>query len=300
MKKNIYFLKCKYKNTFFYDKAIFLLLSKLLFNLKIICKLAQHFEIHFMQELEHFKLFAAQLAKTSGAVIRSYFRTSISVDSKSDSSPVTIADKKAEELMREEIMLAFPEHGIIGEEFGEHNPSAEYKWILDPIDGTKSFICGTVTFGTLIALVKNGNPILGIINQPILDELLIGDNSTCELNGKKVSVRECESLSEAVLLTTDHLNIKKYQSIEKFNSLLEKIKLYRNWGDCYGYYLLATGYADIMIDPIMNVWDLMALIPIINGAGGLITDYQGNNPVKGNSIIAASPKIHNQVIKILN
>lgn len=253
-----------------------------------------------MKELEQFKLFAAQLAKESGAIIRSYFRTSIAVDSKSDSSPVTIADKKAEDKMREIIMSEFPQHGIIGEEFGEYKPSAVYKWILDPIDGTKSFICGTVTFGTLIALVKNEKPILGVINQPILNEFLIGDNSSCKLNGKRVGVRNCNKLSDATLLTTDHLNVKKYQNIGKFNSLLEKIKLYRNWGDCYGYYLLATGYADVMIDPIMNVWDLMALIPIINGAGGLITDYHGNDPVKGNSIIAASPEIHKKVIKILN
>ncbi len=253
-----------------------------------------------MEDLEQFKLFASQLAKESGAVISSYFRKSITVDSKYDSSPVTIADKQAEELMRKKIMLEFPQHGIIGEEFGEHNPNAEYKWILDPIDGTKSFICGTVTFGTLIALVKNEEPILGVINQPILNELLIGDNFTCELNGVKVNVRECEKLSDAVLLTTDHLNIKKYQNIEKFNSLLERIKLYRNWGDCYGYYLLATGYADIMIDPIMNIWDLMALIPIIKGAGGVISDYNGNDPVKGNSIIASSNKIHKQVIELLS
>ncbi len=253
-----------------------------------------------MEDLEHFKLFAKHLAETSGTVISSYFRTPISIESKPDSSPVTIADKKAEELMREEIMSAFPHHGIIGEELGEHNPSAEYKWVLDPIDGTKSFICGTVTFGTLIALLKNGSPILGVINQPILDEFLIGDNSTCEINGNKVSVRKCEKLSDATLLTTDHLNIKKYQNINKFDNLLDKVKLYRNWGDCYGYYLVATGYADIMIDPIMNIWDSMALIPIIRGAGGIITDYQGNDPVKGNSIIAASPTIHKHVIEVLN
>ena len=143
---------------------------------------------------------------------------------------------------------------------------------FDPIDGTKSFICGTVTFGTLIALLKNGEPILGTINQPILGEFLIGDNVTCKINGYDTTVRNCEKLSDAVLLTTDHMNIKKYQDINKFNTLLDKVKLYRNWGDCYGYYLLATGYADIMIDPIMNVWDIMALIPVIKGAGGIITD----------------------------
>ena len=253
-----------------------------------------------MSDLDRFKFFAKHLADISGSVISNYFRTQISIESKNDLSPVTIADKKAEELMREEIMLEFPNHGIVGEEFGEHNSSAEYKWILDPIDGTKSFISGTVTFGTLIALIKNDEPVLGVINQPVLDEFLIGDNLTCELNGLKTAVRNFGNLSDATLLTTDHLNIKKYQDIVRFENLLDKVKLYRNWGDCYGYYLLATGYADIMIDPIMNIWDLMALIPVIKGAGGIITDYHGNDAVKGNSIIAASPKLHKQVIEILN
>ncbi len=253
-----------------------------------------------MSELDKYKLFTKHLAELSGNVIRKYFRANVKVDSKPDASPVTIADKKAEELMRGEIMKNFPAHGIIGEEFGEHNPGAEYKWILDPIDGTKSFICGTVTFGTLIALLKNNQPVLGVINQPILKEFLLGDNSTAELNDVKVNVRACNKLSDAVLLTTDHLNIKKYQDIEKFNELTGRVKLYRNWGDCYGYYLVATGYADIMIDPVMNIWDLMALIPVIRGAGGIITDYHGNNPVTGSSIIAASPGIHKNIIELLN
>lgn len=253
-----------------------------------------------MEDLFEYKLFSKYLAEISGKIIKSYFRRKISVDSKADSSPVTIADKKSEELMRSEIMKHFPDHGIIGEEFGGHNENAEYKWILDPIDGTKSFICGTVTFGTLIALTRNDKPVLGVINQPVMNEFLLGDNDTTELNGGKVEVRNCKDLSDAVLLTTDHLHIKEYQDIDKFNSLIEKAKLYRNWGDCYGYYLLTTGYADIMIDPVMNLWDLTALIPIVKGAGGIITDYHGGNPVKGNSIIAASPGIHNEVIKILN
>jgi len=253
-----------------------------------------------MSELTNFKLFAKHLAELSGNVIASYFRSSIQIDSKSDNSPVTIADKKAEELMRQEIMLEFPDHGIVGEEFGNYKDSVDYQWILDPIDGTKSFICGTVTFGTLIALVKNGEPILGVINQPILNEFLIGDNSKTELNGHEVKARNCNSLSEAVLLTTDHLHIKKYQDVNKFDRLTEKVKLYRNWGDCYGYYLVATGFADIMVDPIMNLWDKMALIPVIKGAGGTISNYQGDDPTKGTSIIATGGSIHNEVIKILN
>ena len=107
-------------------------------------------------------------------------------------------------------------------------------------------------------------------------------------------------INQATLLTTDHLNIGKYQDQNKFDELTKKVKLYRNWGDCYGYYLMATGFADIMIDPIMSVWDSMALIPIINGAGGIITDYQGNNPVVGSSIVASNQEIHSEVIKLLN
>jgi myo-inositol-1(or 4)-monophosphatase len=254
-----------------------------------------------MDDLKEYKRFAQNLADISAKIIKGYFRTNISIDTKADQSPVTIADKKAEELMRNAIMNNFPDHGIIGEEFGSHNENSEYQWILDPIDGTKSFICGALTFGTLIALTKNGKPILGIINQPILNEFLIGDNETSRLNGVTVKVSSKSKLSESVLLTTDHLDIQKYQNIEKFNSLLHKIKLYRNWGDCYGYYLVATGFADIMIDPIMSVWDSMALIPVIRGAGGTITDYHGNDPVSGKSIIAAgSWEVHKEVINILN
>jgi len=250
--------------------------------------------------MNELKDFAKLLAFESGKIIKSYFRKKITVDLKSDESPVTIADKKSEELMREMIMNEFPDFGIVGEEFGILNPDAEYKWILDPIDGTKSFICGAISFGTLIALTKNDVPILGVINQPILNEFLIGDNEISKLNDEQVQIRNCEQINDAVLLTTDHLNIEKYQNKNGFENLIHQVKLYRNWGDCYGYYLVATGFADIMIDPIMNIWDSAALIPIIKGAKGSITDYQGNDATKGNSIVASSTKIHSQIIKILN
>jgi myo-inositol-1(or 4)-monophosphatase len=253
-----------------------------------------------MNVLIEYKNFCKVLAQDSTEIIRKYFRTEISVESKADNSPVTIADKKAEEVMRELIMKHFPEHGIVGEEFGVTNKDAEYTWILDPIDGTKSFICGAYSFGTLIGLLKNGEPILGVYNHPIFNDFLIGDNIETRINGEITFIRNCRELNKAVLLTTDHLNIEKYQDIEKFNKLIKKVKLYRNWGDCYGYYLLATGYADIMIDPIMSPWDLLPLIPIIKGSGGVITDYQGNDPLKGKSAIAASPHIHSEVISLLN
>jgi myo-inositol-1(or 4)-monophosphatase len=244
--------------------------------------------------------FINSLLKKSTKIVKQYFRTSFNIELKSDHSPVTIADKKIEEMMREEIMRSLPDHGILGEEFGIYQPQASYQWILDPIDGTKSFICGVPTFGTLIALLKEGIPQIGAIHLPVLDELLIGDGKTTEMNGRRVKMRECSKLSDAVLLTTDHVQIAEYKNIDNFNQLIKKVSLYRTWGDCFGYYLLASGYADIMVDPVMSKWDSMALIPIINGANGRITDYEGNDPVSGNSIVAANARLHENVVHILN
>ncbi len=251
-------------------------------------------------DLSEFSKFCKLLTEVSGKNIKKYFRNKFTIESKSDDSPVTIADKSTEEKLREIIMKEYPDHGILGEEFGLYNEKAEYQWVIDPIDGTKSFICGTVTFGTLIALLKNGEPILGIFHQPILNEFLIGDNSNTYLNNEIVKVNEVESIDQAVMLTTDHLAFEEFKNLPKFENLMRKVKLYRQWGDCYGYYLVASGFAQIMIDPIMSVWDTMALIPIIRGSGGIITDYYGGDPAKGESIIASTPNIHRSVIEILN
>jgi histidinol-phosphatase len=251
-------------------------------------------------EVSEFENFCKLLTNESGQIIRKYFRNGVSVETKADDSPVTIADKSTEEKLRELIMKEYPDHGILGEEFGLHNEDAEYQWILDPIDGTKSFICGAVTFGTLISLMKNGEPMLGVFHQPILCEFLFGDNDTTQLNNTVVNIKDVSGIDQATLLATDHLDIGQYQDLSNFENLIRKVKMYRQWGDCYGYYLVASGYAQIMIDPIMSVWDTMALIPIIKGSGGIITDYHGDSPVNGNSIIAATPNIHSEVIKILN
>jgi myo-inositol-1(or 4)-monophosphatase len=253
-----------------------------------------------MSELDEFKEFARLLADASAEIIRGFFRAGISVERKEDETPVTIADKLAEEKMRELIEKEFPEHGILGEEFGEKKSASEYSWVIDPIDGTKSFVAGAISFGTLIALVKNGVPLLGVINHPILKEFLIGDNRNAELNGETVKVRACSDISEAVLLTTDHFNVHKYQNGEKFEKLIRRVRLYRTWGNCYGYYLLATGGADAMLDPIMSVWDTMALVPVVRGAGGTITGYNGGDPLEENSVIASSSAIHPVLIEELN
>ena len=253
-----------------------------------------------MNYIKDFGNFCEFLSKESASIIRKYFRKKVTIENKSDNSPVTIADRLVEEKLRTLIHQEFPEHGIIGEEFGNENEKAEFTWVLDPIDGTKSFISGTLSFGTLIALLYKKKPVLGVIHHPIMDEFLIGDNRKTLLNKEIVKIRKLQKISQATLLTTDHRDIKQYQKSEYFEKLMKQVKIYRTWGDCYGYYLLATGYADIMIDPIMSFWDIMALIPIVQGAGGIITDYQGGKAELGKSIVAASQQLHSQVIKTIN
>ncbi len=252
--------------------------------------------------MEQYITFAKKMAKASAEVILSYYNSDFAVDIKEDNSPVTIADKCAEKLMRDMIIEKFPDHGIIGEEYGEYNKDAEYTWVLDPIDGTKSFIHRVPLFGTLIALMKNNKPVLGVINLPVLKELIIGAVSRpTTFNGKEISVNSSASLKDSLLLCTDLLDVEKYQNLELFLFLTKQVKLYRSWGDCYMYSMLARGLADIAVDPVMNYWDIQALVPIIQGAGGIITDHQGNEVnEESTSIIASSPELHSQVVQILN
>jgi myo-inositol-1(or 4)-monophosphatase len=188
----------------------------------------------------------------------------------------------------------------VGEEYGAENAGAEFVWVLDPIDGTKAFITACPLFGTLIALMHRGQPVLGAIHQPVLRQLLIGDGRSAELNGRPVRVRPCSDPASAVLLTSDPLNPAKYRDGPAFEALCRRVRFARTWGDCYGYLLVATGWADIMTDPIVSPWDIQAIIPIIRGAGGRITDWKGSDPVKGDSLVAAHPDLHAQVLAALN
>ena len=244
--------------------------------------------------------FSRELAQASGEVIRKYFRSSLDVETKSDQTPVTIADRLAEQTMRAMIQKRFPDHGIMGEEFENINSGAAYQWVLDPIDGTKTFVSGTYLFGTLIALLENGRPILGVINNPITDQFLVGDGQQTWLNGAPVKVRVCPSVGQATLLTTNPLTIHKNRDGAAFDALTQQVKLYRTWGDCHGYFLVATGYADIMIDAAMHIWDVAALVPIIEGAGGKITDYYGGDAMSGEGAIATAGPLHDLVIASLN
>ncbi len=173
--------------------------------------------------------------------------------------------------------------------------------MLDPIDGTISFASASPLFGTLIALLHNGQPVLGCIHQPVLRQMLIGDGETATLNGASVRVRKTRSLQDATLLVTDLLDVSKHQDGAAFESLMQDVKLVRTWGDCYGYLLLATGHADIMCDPIMNPWDIAALIPIVRGAGGAISDWQGKDAIGAESIVATTSRaLQDEVIARLN
>lgn len=251
--------------------------------------------------LEPYRIFLIELAQRSGDFIRPYFgNRDLAIETKADASPVTVADRGAEELMRTLIAKHFPQHGIIGEEFGNDRADADWVWVLDPIDGTKSFMSACPLFGTLIALLHRGQPVLGAIHQPILRQLILGDGRTTLLNGRPMRVRATDKLSDATVLTSDVLNLGKYQNGAACDRLVAQAKLYRTWGDCYGYLLLASGWADVMLDPIMNPWDIAALVPVVTGAGGVITDWRGNNAMKGDSIVAATPGLHAQVLATLN
>jgi myo-inositol-1(or 4)-monophosphatase len=255
-------------------------------------------------DLTPYRDFVVELAELSGDLIRPYFGAdaqTLGVELKPDETIVTRADRDAEALMREAIAKRFPGHGILGEEYGSERPDAEFVWVLDPIDGTISFASASPLFGTLIALLHNGTPVLGALHHPVLRQLCIGEGEGTTLNGKPVRVRAPGPLSQATLLATDVLEVAEYQDGAAFDSLLREVKLVRTWGDCYGYLLLATGHAEIMCDPIMNPWDIAALIPVVRGAGGVITDWQGKDAVGAASIIATSSQaLHLEVIRRLN
>jgi histidinol phosphatase-like enzyme (inositol monophosphatase family) len=253
-------------------------------------------------DVSQFKPFLTDLAAASGEVIRPWFGTStLAVESKADTSPVTVADRSAEQVMRAMISKHFPDHGILGEEFGAERPDAEFVWVLDPIDGTKSFITATPLFVTLIGLLHQDRPVLGCIHQPILGQLMIGDGRQTTLNGKSVSVRAPRPLKEATLLTSDPRMSSDPAYGTGFDQLVKEVGLYRSFGDGFGYMLVASGWADIMIDPVMNPWDLLPLIPCLEGAGAKITDWRGGaaggRGVK--SSVAAAPGLHDEVLSFL-
>ena len=220
---------------------------------------------------------AEALADAARGIIKGYFRQPIAVDDKSDLTPVTIADREAEAAMRTLIEKRFPGHGIIGEEHGRLRAEAESVWVLDPIDGTKSFISGIPLFGTLIALTRRGRPVLGIIDQPILGERWLGAaGRATTLNGSPVRTRACAALANATLFSTAPELMFGGADAAGFAALRRAVKLTRAGGDCYAYAQLASGFIDLVVEGQLKPYDYCALVPVIEGAGGIITDWQGH------------------------
>ncbi|HWV41814.1 histidinol-phosphatase [Pseudorhodoplanes sp.] len=253
-----------------------------------------------------FAAFIDQLAAVSGETILPFFRTSLGIDDKGPAGhfdPVTAADRAAEQAMRTLIRRTFPEHGIIGEEFGQERAEAEYVWVLDPIDGTKSFIAGMPVWGTLIALTRLGEPVFGLMNQPFTRELFSGDGLAAEYRGpagkRKLRTRPCAGLSDAILFTTSPLLMDENDRAT-FRKVEERVKLSRYGGDCYAYCMLAAGHIDLVIETGLKPYDILPLIPILNGAGAIVTSWDGGPAGLGGAVVAASdPRVHAAALELL-
>ncbi len=254
-----------------------------------------------------FEAFIGRLATASGETILPFFRTSLSIDNKSvahDFDPVTEADRAAEAVMRRLIKANFPQHGIVGEEFGNEHEDAEYVWVLDPIDGTKSFIAGFPTWGTLIALAHRGMPVFGMMHQPFIGERFSGDNGSAFYSGsagkRRLAVRRCASLQDVTMFTTSPLLMNEADRAI-FGRVEQAVRLTRYGGDCYSYCMLAAGHLDLVIETELKPYDITALIPIIAGAGGIVTTWEGKPATAGGRIIAAGDRrVHEAALKLLN
>jgi inositol-phosphate phosphatase/L-galactose 1-phosphate phosphatase/histidinol-phosphatase len=255
-----------------------------------------------VNELESYIQLASRLADAAGAVIRRYWRTPVAVDDKGDQSPVTIADREAEAAMRQIIGQTCPDHGILGEEHGSQHLDAKYVWVLDPVDGTRAFITGKPSFGTLIALWQDGKPLLGVIDQPILKERWLGVRGRPTLlNGQEVRCRPCDALDKAALYATGP-EMFEGQDAADFERLRKKVKLPRYGADCYAYALLATGFVDLVCEASLKPYDYAAMVPVIEGAGGVCTDWQGRPLTlasEGRVLAAGDARLHGMALKVL-
>ncbi len=265
-----------------------------------------------------FAAFVDRLAQVSSEVILPFFRTSIGAEDKSRGGvfdPVTEADRGAEAAMRRLISQTFPAHGVIGEEYGSDRPDADYVWVLDPIDGTKSFISGLPTWGTLIGLMHRGRPVYGMMSQPFTRERYSGDGKRAKLRTLAASrgeappsewatralrTRACESLAAATLMTTSPALIREDSDREAYLRIEADARLVRYGGDCYAYCALAAGFVDLVIETGLKPHDIVALVSIVEGAGGVVTTWDGDAAAKGGRIVAAGDaRSHEQALQRL-
>ena len=253
-----------------------------------------------------FAAFVDELADASGEALLPFFRTTLAIEDKNRGGafdPVTAADRAAECAMRALIHRTFPEHGVIGEEFGSERTDAEYVWVLDPIDGTKSFIAGMPAWGTLIALTRFGEPVYGMMHQPFTRERFTGDGAAARYRGpadsRDLRVRPCQNLAEAVLFTTSPLLMDDGDRAT-FAGVERRVRLSRYGGDCYAYCMLAAGHIDLVIETGLKPHDVIPLIPIVTGAGGIITAWDGGGAERGGRVVVAGDRrVHEAAVALL-
>ncbi|MCC7052558.1 MAG: histidinol-phosphatase [Gemmatimonadaceae bacterium] len=240
------------------------------------------------------------LATLAGDTANAFFRQRIEIEVKGDGSPVTNADRAAETAAREWIRAHFPGDGILGEEFGLEGADAPRRWVLDPIDGTKSFIAGVPLWGTLVAVVEGETVLAGAVYAPPTREIVVAATSEgAWFNGARTQVSTTADLSSAVLLTTDERYRDRPRRKARWNDLASRARVVRTWGDCYGYLLLATGRADVMVDDLMNPWDAAAVQVVVEEAGGVFTDFRGRPTAFGGDSIATNAALDTAVRDIL-
>lgn len=249
--------------------------------------------------LSAFLDFALDAAWQAGRVTLAHFQTGVAADRKSDGSPVTIADRDAERLVRALVAQRFPDHAVIGEEFGDAGSDASHCWIVDPIDGTQSFIRGVPFYGVLLALAIDGDPVVGVAHFPALNETVGAARGLgCRWNGRPARVSAVASPAEACVAYTDGQPLAERLG-GRWTALLGATGIQRGWGDCYGHCLVATGRADVMLDSRMHPWDCAALIPILEEAGGRFTDWRGARTIDGGDAVSTNGALHEWALAAL-
>lgn len=239
-------------------------------------------------------------AQDAGEVTLRYFQGDLAVEQKADETPVTVADREGERRLRARIEERFPDHGIVGEEFGTVRAGAPYRWMLDPIDGTESFIRGVPLWGVMVGLENEGEPLLGVLHFPALQETVWARRSGgAWWNGKRARVSSVARLEDATLLMSDPRTFEPVGLQPALERLRARTKLERTWGDCYGHALVATGRAEIMLDPIMSEWDASPLLPILEEAGGRFSDWTGARTVRGGNAISTNRLLYDAVIALV-
>lgn len=246
--------------------------------------------------------FAHTIAWQAGKITLRHFQSGVAVIQKADESPVTIADRESEAFLRKMIGERYPDHAILGEEEGLSGAAdAEYRWVLDPIDGTKSFVRGVPLYGVLVALLQNNEPVVGVANLPALGEIIYAARGLgCWWNGRPSRVSSVATLRESLVVGTVAEGYTPYGKAAAFQRLLSTAGMFRTWGDCYGHLLVATGRAEVAVDPVMNVWDAAALYPIVSEAGGTYSDWRGTPGIEGGEGISANALVRDELLALLS